>query len=203
MYCFVFGTPHGFCSTEADSDEYQLLESFYNRSDEGETTYIHKRFDDKVFYTRTWRADNQTTFTSKIGRPGAFLGISIEFEKNYYKDLKKIDQFFNDLYSDLVKEGLLSDNGKNKQFKIMKFTDHEDKINDLIKKSIQSSQLDSADLAPFKFNGLKGQAFYNPKDAKNPNIFAKLMEIPYNLVISKKCPTLEMVKARQDSHAKA
>jgi len=194
MEYIVFGTPAGFSNTETTPEEQRFIEQFY-RKDTGRRTYIHKRCNDKVYYTHTIYTDAQKSFCDSIGRPGAFLGITLGFDKHYCRDYQKIERIFENIYQNLIKKGYIQETSTLRNFTIADFGAFKQGIDEAVTSAVSKENLNTADLEPFCFKGLKGTYYCNPKDM--PALNKSLMDMPYNIDISPKHPTQAVLRAKK------
>ena len=163
---FFFGITNGFTNTQATEEEFGFIRQFYNGNTNGTKIHINKRYNDKVYYTYIKGAENEGTFRSQSGRPGSFLGITVGFDAQYCKDFTKIERLFEKSFENLEKLGIIKQTSPGEyQFMIGDFGHYEKQTDAAFSSAMRHSGLTHEDLAPFKFNGLKGTHFCNIKDA--------------------------------------
>ncbi|MBO4284875.1 MAG: hypothetical protein J5895_01410 [Alphaproteobacteria bacterium] len=194
MEYIVFGTTAGFSNTETTPEEQRFIEQFY-RDDTGRRTCIHKCYNDKVYYTHTIYTDAQRNFCDSIGRPGAFLGIMLGFDKHYCRDWQKIEHIFENIYQNLIKKGYILETKTMRKFMISDFSSSKQGIHEAVEDAVLKENLNAADLEPFRFNELKGTYRCNPKDM--PALNKSLMDMPYNIDISTNYPTQAILRAQK------
>ena len=196
MEYIIFGTTYGFSNTEATDAEQRFINQFYHDST-GEKTYIHKRYDNKVYYTRTIYGDKQHQFCDFKGRPGGFLGMLIGFDNHYCRDYQKVDRIFKNIYQQLIEAGYLKNNGGSHRFTIDDFSKYQQGIHQAVVTAVTKEGVKSTDLETFQFKDVKGVYRLNPADM--PAYNQSVMKAPYNVEISSQYPLQEVLHTRKNN----
>ncbi len=190
----VFGTTYGFSSVSVTDEERRFIEQFYC-DQHGTKTFVHKRYNNKVYYTHAIYPDKQTSFCDSKGRGGAFLGITIGFNNSYCQNFEKMDQIFNNIYKSFVDKGFIEETNGKRQFMISDFASHEAEIDNIVINAIKSQNLTNADLVPFQIKNIgeiKGSLPCHPSDM--PTFGKAFMNMPYNLVVSEQNLTQQQLR---------
>ena len=193
MEYIIFGTTYGFASTETTDEEQRYIEQFYH-DDEGKRTYVHKRRNNKVYYTRTIYGDKQNRFCDSKGRPGGFFGMTIGFDGQYCRDFNKINALMDRVYENFIKKGFITEKNGTHQYHIADFQTYNAQIHEIMADAVQYANLSSADMEKFTFCELKGTYRCHPNDM--PSLNKALMDMPYHIDISEKYPTQAMLREK-------
>lgn len=105
----IFGAPYTFNLYQGNEGEIGYFQNFDNGGKENVKLTIHRMASGKVSYSYL-----RYNFISSGGRPNSFFGMSVLFDKEYCKDIKKIFELFNVVYNSVIlKNGILLTEIKN------------------------------------------------------------------------------------------
>lgn len=129
------------------SDDTHYISTFYVQKDEREYLSIGiRKVDGKPYCYYNFLKYNGVTASDE--RAGAYIGITLRFDA-YYKDILNVYQLCEIVYNNLL-DTIFIKNGENVKFKIAKFEDAEQELNEIKKKTFNLINLSATakDFAP-------------------------------------------------------
>ncbi len=191
MKFHIFGVPNGFNLYQGNAEDDKYFQLFYDGSKEDSKLTINRKENGDISYNYL-----RYNLVSGGNRTGAFLGISIVFNRKYCYDVVNLYNLFDFIFDEIiVKDAIILDKVNNSyKFKITRFDDVQ---SEEIEKTFQSLSINISDeTAGFDIRPVDN-SFTNAKnglvcklafDAGNEKFLSALMKYSW-LTISKSYKT--------------
>jgi len=138
----VFGVPNGFNQSRCEQNMINFLQLFYNGDTGGMKFRVTRRSNGEVHYVfLVYPNHPNEVFLDYNGRSGSFFGISLYLRNEYFINPEKICKILQTTYNNYIKNKIIKETPKLRQFLVPKLNYDDDKIANYVAQGLQKTIL--------------------------------------------------------------